>query len=77
MKSLKAQHNTLADAHEQIEIIEHGRSGNFALVPFQQKLEQCNLYPLKPTQVEIFQVILERCAINFSERLRQSCNHQN
>ena len=40
MKSLKAQHNILADAHEQIDIIEHGQSRDFAFIPFQEKLEQ-------------------------------------
>lgn len=68
MKSLIAQHNILADAHEQIEIIEHGQTGDFALVPFQQKLEQSNLYPLKPTQVEIFQV-------NIGKMCNQTCGH--
>jgi len=29
-KSLKAQHSILADAHEQIKIIEHGETGDFA-----------------------------------------------
>lgn len=68
MKSLKAQHRTLADAHEQIEIIEHGQTGDFALVPFQQNLEQSGLYPLKPTQVEIFQV-------NIGKMCNQTCRH--
>ncbi len=68
MKSLKAQHSILADAHEQIEIIEHGETGDFALVPFQQKLEQSNLYPLKPAQVEIFQV-------NIGKMCNQTCRH--
>lgn len=68
MKSLKAQHNVLADAHKQIEIIEHGQAGDFALVPFQQKLEQSNLYPLKPTQIEIFQV-------NIGKMCNQTCRH--
>jgi len=45
MKSLKAQHSILADSHEQLEIIEHGRTGDFALVPFQQKLEESDLFP--------------------------------
>ncbi len=52
-KSLKAQHNILANAHEQLEILEHGQLKDFSLVPFQQRLEENNLYPLKPTQVEI------------------------
>ncbi len=52
--SLNAQHSILADAREQIEIIEqHGQTGNLALVPFREKLQQSNLYPLKPTQIEI------------------------
>ncbi len=68
MKSLKAQHSILADAHEQIDIIEHGQTGDFALVPFQQKLEQSNLYPLKPAQVEIFQV-------NIGKMCKQTCRH--
>jgi radical SAM/Cys-rich protein len=68
MKSLKAQQSILADAREQIEIIEHGQTGAFALVPFQEKLAQSNLYPLKPTQVEIFQV-------NIGKMCNQSCRH--
>ncbi len=68
MKSLKAQNNILANAHEQLEIIEHGQTGDFALIPFQQKLEQSNLYPLKPTQIEIFQV-------NIGKMCNQTCKH--
>ena len=68
MKSLKAQHSILADAHNQIEIIEHGETGDFALVPFQQKLELSNLYPLKPAQVEILQ-------INVCKMCNQTCRH--
>ncbi len=68
MKSLKAQHNILSDAHEQLQIIEHGQAGDFALVPFQQKLQESNLYPLKPTQIEIFQV-------NIGKMCNQTCRH--
>lgn len=68
MKSLKAQHSILADAHEQIEIIEHVRTGDFALVPFQQRLEASNLYPLKPSQIEILQV-------NIGKMCNQICRH--
>ncbi len=56
MKSLKAQNSFLADTCEQLEIIEHGQRDEFVLVPFQEKLEQSGLYPLQPTQIEIFQV---------------------
>jgi len=68
MKSLKAQHSILANAHEQIEIIEHGLAGDFALVPFQEKLQQSALYPLKPAQIEIFQV-------NIGKMCNQTCKH--
>jgi len=68
MKSLKAVHSNLSNAQSQIEIIEHGQSGDFELIPFQQKLEQSNLYPLKPFQVEIFQ-------INIGKMCNQMCKH--
>ncbi len=68
MKSLKAQNSILANALEQVEIIEHGQSGDFALIPFQEKLELSNLYPLKPTQVEVFQV-------NIGKMCNQTCRH--
>jgi radical SAM/Cys-rich protein len=48
--------------------LEHGQSGDFALVPFQQKLEESGLYPLKPTGVEIFQV-------NVGKMCNQVCKH--
>ena len=70
MKSLKAQHNILADAHEQIEILEHGANHDdaFRLVPFQQKLEEIGLYPLHPNALEVFQ-------INVGKMCNQVCKH--
>ena len=68
MKSLKAEHSILANAHAQIEIIEHGQNHDFELIPFQQKLEASNLFPLKPIQVEIFQV-------NIGKMCNQVCRH--
>lgn len=68
MKSLKARQNILADVNEQLAVIEHGSTGDFALVPFQQKLEESGLYPLKPTGVEIFQV-------NVGKMCNQVCKH--
>jgi radical SAM/Cys-rich protein len=70
MKSLKAQHSILADAHEQIEIFEHGvnHDDDYRIIPFQQKLEEINLYPLKPTSPEIFQ-------INVGKMCNQVCKH--
>jgi radical SAM/Cys-rich protein len=70
MKSLKAQGNKLADTHEQIEILEHGRDHDdrFKLIPFQQKLEAIGLFPLHPTGIEIFQ-------INVGKMCNQVCKH--
>ncbi|MDQ3278658.1 MAG: radical SAM protein, partial [Bacteroidota bacterium] len=68
MKSLKAQNSVLAHAHEQLHIIEHGETGEFALVPFQQKLESSGLFPLKAIGVEIFQV-------NIGKMCNQTCRH--
>ena len=70
MKSLKAQHNILADAHEQIEILEHGVNHDdaFRIIPFQQKLEAIGLYPLLPTALEVFQ-------INVGKMCNQVCKH--
>ena len=66
--SLKAQKNKLADAHIQVDIIQHGQSGNYRLIPFQQKLEESGLYPLQPSQIEIFQ-------INIGKMCNQTCKH--
>lgn len=48
--------------------MKHGQSGDFSLIPFQQKLEENNLYPLKPSQLEIFQV-------NIGKMCNQTCRH--
>lgn len=70
MKSLKAEHNILADAQEQIEILEHGANHDdaYRLVPFQQKLEAIGLYPLQPNALEVFQ-------INVGKMCNQVCKH--
>ncbi len=69
-KSLKAQGNILANSQEQLDILEHGANHDdaFRLVPFQQKLEQIDLYPLLPTSLEIFQV-------NVGKMCNQVCKH--
>ncbi|MEO6488817.1 MAG: arsenosugar biosynthesis radical SAM (seleno)protein ArsS [Ferruginibacter sp.] len=68
MKSLKAQGNILADPHYQVELLETDNHNEFRLVPFQQKLEQTGLYPLRPTAIEIFQV-------NIGKMCNQVCKH--
>ena len=64
MKSLKAQHSILADRHEQLAILQ--RNNEFSLVPFQQKLEEANLFPLKPEQSKFSRSTLVRCATRFA-----------
>ncbi|MEP7232776.1 MAG: arsenosugar biosynthesis radical SAM (seleno)protein ArsS [Ginsengibacter sp.] len=68
MKSLLAEHNKLAFASEQIDILEHGISDEYVLIPFQQKLEESGLYPLKPTNISVFQ-------INVGKMCNQVCKH--
>ncbi len=68
IKSLKARHSPLSDSHEQLEILEHKITGEYALVPFQEKLSISGLYPLKPTGVQIFQV-------NIGKMCNQVCRH--
>lgn len=66
--SLQRQHSALADTTVQIDILEHGQSGDFSLVPFQQKLEENGLYPLTPTGVQVLQV-------NVGKMCNQVCRH--
>ena len=68
MKSLLAEHNKLSLASEQIEILEHEISNEYMLIPFQQKLEKSGLYPLKPTNISVFQ-------INVGKMCNQVCKH--
>lgn len=68
MKSLLAEHNKLALATAQIEILEHWQPGDFSLIPFQQKLEESSLFPLKPKEIEILQ-------INIGKMCNQVCRH--
>ena len=70
MKSLKAEHNKLADVDEQLQVLEKGTHSEdlYRIIPFQQKLEESGLYPLKATQVEILQ-------INVGKMCNQVCKH--
>ncbi|RYY26375.1 MAG: radical SAM/Cys-rich domain protein [Chitinophagaceae bacterium] len=67
-KSLKAQHSVLADPLVQQGILEHGQSGTFSLIPFQQKLLESRLFPLVPLSLEIMQV-------NIGKMCNQVCKH--
>lgn len=68
IRSLKRSNNPLSDVHVQLDILEHGQTGEYALVPFQQKLEETRLFPLKPTGAQIFQV-------NVGKMCNQVCKH--
>jgi sulfatase maturation enzyme AslB (radical SAM superfamily) len=67
LKTLKRQHHTLADSSTQVSILEDDRH-LYHLVPFQQKLEESNLFPLAPTGIKIFQV-------NVGKMCNQVCKH--
>ncbi len=67
MKTLHRQHHNLADSSVQVSILQDD-AHLYKLVPFQQRLEENNLYPLKATQVEIFQV-------NVGKMCNQVCKH--
>jgi radical SAM/Cys-rich protein len=64
MKSLQALKNVLADAGHQVDILEHQHQ--FPL--FTNKLQAIGMFPLLPTQPEIFQV-------NVGKMCNQVCKH--
>ncbi|MCC6817207.1 MAG: arsenosugar biosynthesis radical SAM protein ArsS [Saprospiraceae bacterium] len=64
MKSLKALHHQLAEPAYQLEVIQ--RDSNFK--SFQNALAESNLFPLKPTEISIFQV-------NIGKMCNQTCKH--
>ncbi len=68
MKSLKAQHHTLADARAQLAIIAYGQDGRAARIPFRDQLAKSHLYPLKPRQIGTLQV-------NVGKMCNQTCKH--
>lgn len=64
IKSLKARANDFAIASKQLEVIENTNGQ----VSFANKMETIGLFPLKPTQVDIFQ-------INIGKMCNQVCKH--
>lgn len=67
MKTLQRQQHGLADASAQVSILQDDQH-LYKLIPFQQKLEESNLFPLKPSQIEVFQV-------NIGKMCNQVCKH--
>ncbi|WP_115870152.1 arsenosugar biosynthesis radical SAM (seleno)protein ArsS [Marinoscillum furvescens] len=66
MKSLSRQQHELARAEKQVGILDDYES--IGIPSFQQKLENIGLFPLKPTNLEIFQ-------INVGKMCNQVCKH--
>lgn len=67
MSSLKAQNHIFSDSFMQLEVLNKAPEGkNFA--PFAKKLAMSNLYPLKPTGIDILQV-------NLGKMCNQTCKH--
>ncbi|HRG32072.1 MAG TPA: arsenosugar biosynthesis radical SAM protein ArsS [Saprospiraceae bacterium] len=67
-KSLKARKSDLADVFHQLEVISHIPNNEFNNITFSSKLSESGLLPLKPKQLEIFQ-------INVGKMCNQVCKH--
>ncbi|MDF2158004.1 arsenosugar biosynthesis radical SAM (seleno)protein ArsS [Algoriphagus sp. CAU 1675] len=63
MKSLKAQHNPIAESSYELEIL-----NGIELTSFREKMDQIGLFPLKPVDLKIFQ-------INMGKMCNQVCKH--
>lgn len=68
MKSLKAQAHSLSDPEVQLEIINSHNEKIKSLARFEEKLDEINLFPLKPTGIEIFQM-------NVGYMCNMTCKH--
>ncbi|PSL07974.1 arsenosugar biosynthesis radical SAM (seleno)protein ArsS [Cecembia rubra] len=64
MKSLKAQNHPLSNTQYELQLLESQKTG----ISFSEKLAECGLYPLLPTQIEILQ-------INLGKMCNQVCKH--
>eukprot|EP01041_Mallomonas_annulata_P016555 gene16555-34494_t len=68
VKSLKAQKSQLGESAFQLKVLNDKELLGNDLPLFQDKLKEINLYPLKPTKLEIFQ-------INVGKMCNQVCKH--
>ncbi len=66
LATLKRQQHPLSTPEGQIQILDDAES--LGIQPFYSKLDQINLFPLKPTQIDIFQV-------NVGKMCNQVCKH--
>lgn len=67
-KSLHAQHHKLAETDYQLKVLDTHEVLTIDLPRFEDKLSEYNMYPLHPTQTEIFQV-------NMGYMCNQTCAH--
>jgi radical SAM/Cys-rich protein len=68
MNSLKSEGNILSRTDYQLDLLEPGKNCNSGLVSFSQKLKESSLFPLVPTNIDIFQV-------NIGKMCNQTCKH--
>ncbi|MCW9708751.1 arsenosugar biosynthesis radical SAM (seleno)protein ArsS [Fodinibius salsisoli] len=68
MKSLKTQHHKLSDPAYQLHVLNDHSESLRNQPKFREKLEEINLYPLKPTGIEIFQM-------NVGYMCNMTCKH--
>lgn len=68
MKSLKASGHQLADSALQLEVLENEVESTLRMPSFRQKMDAVGLFPLRPTNIDIFQV-------NLGKMCNQTCKH--
>ena len=68
IKSLHSRHSELANGYFQLKVLSNNSLSNHHEVNFTEKLRESKLFPLKPTQLEIFQ-------INVGKMCNQVCKH--
>jgi radical SAM/Cys-rich protein len=68
MKSLQAESHSLSDPEVQLEIINSHNEKIRSLTKFEEKLQDIDLFPLKPTGIEIFQM-------NVGYMCNMTCKH--
>ena len=55
-KSLKGRHSTYSDSFHQLDVLSQSINEQVGHMSFSHKLREVNLFPLKPTKIEIFQI---------------------
>ncbi|MEX0609467.1 MAG: arsenosugar biosynthesis radical SAM (seleno)protein ArsS [Balneolaceae bacterium] len=68
VKTLKVEGHSLADPKEQLKVLNNHNDRIRSFTRFREKLEEVNLFPLKPTGIEIFQM-------NVGYMCNMTCKH--